>query len=200
MNVCDGAGWFIITSRLAFSEDFIRVLLCNAASVRIRAHALPHLEAPYAAIASHDGAHRLERFGSLRPGVGEVLGIAADLTRLEEKLLYPSNTQLAIFVSVTPGPTFRLDAIQIKIDGQLATHYIYSFKELDALQHGGVQRIYTGNVPTGAHQVVVSVNGKTDSGKDFNRDETFGFDKGVEPKLLGITLAGPDTIQLGNWN
>lgn len=130
----------------------------------------------------------------------DVLGIAADLTRLEEKLLYPSNTQIAIFVSLTPGQTFRLDAMQIKIDGQLATHYIYSFKELDALQHGGVQRIYTGNVPTGAHQVVVSVNGKTDSGKDFSRDETFGFDKGVEPKLLGITLAGPDSIQLGHWN
>ena len=130
----------------------------------------------------------------------DVLGIAADLTRLEEKLLYPSNTQIAIFVSLTAGQTFRLDAMQIKIDGQLATHYIYSFKELDALAHGGVQRIYTGNVPTGAHEIVVSVTGKTDSGKDFNRDETFGFDKGVEPKLLGITLAGPDSIQLGNWN
>ena len=130
----------------------------------------------------------------------DVLGIAADLTRLEEKLIYPSNTQIAIFVSLTPGQTFRLDAMQIKIDGELATHYIYGFKELDALQHGGVQRIYTGNVPTGAHQVAVSVNGKTDSGKDFSRNETFGFDKGVEPKLLGITLGGPDSIQLGNWN
>jgi len=58
----------------------------------------------------------------------DVLGIAADLTRLEEKLLYPSNTQIAIFVSIPQGQKFRLDAMRINIDGQLATHYIYSLR------------------------------------------------------------------------
>ena len=129
----------------------------------------------------------------------DVLGIASDLTRLEEKLLYPSNTQIAIFVSIPQGQKFRLDAMRINIDGQLATHYIYSFKELDALQRGGVQRVYTGNVPTGAHEIVVAVNGKTDSDREFNRAETFTFSKGVEPKLLGITVTGPESIQLGDW-
>src|SRR5262249_59587506 len=65
----------------------------------------------------------------------DVLGIAADLSRLEEKLLYPSNTQVAIFVSIASGETFRLDAMRIDVDGKLATHYIYGFKELDALLH-----------------------------------------------------------------
>lgn len=129
----------------------------------------------------------------------DVLGIAADLTRLEEKLLYPSNTQIAIFVSIPQGEKFRLDAMRINIDGKLATHYIYSFKELDALQRGGVQRVYTGNVPTGAHEIVVAVSGKTDSDREFNRADTFTFSKGVEPKLLGITVAGPESIQLGDW-
>jgi hypothetical protein len=129
----------------------------------------------------------------------DVLSIAADLSRLEEKLLYPSNTQLAIFVSINPGETFRLDAMKIDIDGATATHYIYSYKELEALQKGGVQRIYTGNIPTGSHEIAISVNGKTQTDKDFTRTETFAFDKGVEPKLLGVTLAGPETIQLGDW-
>lgn len=129
----------------------------------------------------------------------DVLGIAADLTRLEEKLLYPSNTQVAIFVSITGGETFRLDAMRIDVDGKLATHYIYAFKELDALQHGGVQRIYTGNIPTGAHEIAVSINGKTQFDKDFTHTETFAFSKGVEPKLIGITLTGPESIQLGDW-
>src|SRR5262245_63923581 len=93
----------------------------------------------------------------------DVLSIAADLSRLEEKLLYPSNTQLAIFVSISTGETFRLDAMKIDIDGATATHYIYSYKELEALQKGGVQRIYTGNIPTGAHEIAISVNGKTRS-------------------------------------
>ena len=129
----------------------------------------------------------------------DVLGIAAELNRLEEKLLYPSNTQLAIFVSIAEGETFRLDAMQINIDGQLATHYLYGFKELDALQHGGVQRVYTGNVPTGSHEIEVSINGKTPGGDDFVSSETFSFDKGVEPKLLGIALNGPKAIELGEW-
>jgi hypothetical protein len=129
----------------------------------------------------------------------DVLGIAAELNRLEEKLLYPSNTQLAVFVSIAQGETFRLDSMQINIDGELATHFLYSFKELDALQHGGVQRIYTGNVPTGSHQIEVSINGKTPGGDDFVSAETFSFDKGIEPKLLGIALNGPKSIDLGEW-
>ena len=129
----------------------------------------------------------------------DVLGIAADLGRLEERLLYPSDTHLAIFVSIEQSQTFRLDAMQINIDGELATHYIYSFKELEALQSGGTQRIYTGNLPTGAHEIEVSVSGKTDNGSDFNSTETFSFSKGIEPKLLGIALAGPETIELGEW-
>lgn len=129
----------------------------------------------------------------------DVLGIAADLTRLEEKLLYPSNTQVAIFVSIAEGETFRLDSMQIAIDGALATHFLYGFKELEALQRGGVQRVYTGNVPTGSHEIAVSINGKTPSGDDFNSNATFSFDKGVEPKLLGIALNGPAAIDLGEW-
>jgi hypothetical protein len=129
----------------------------------------------------------------------DVLGIAAELNRLEEKLLYPSNTHVAIFVSIADGETFRLDSMQIAIDGALATHYLYGFKELEALQRGGVQRIYTGNLPTGGHEIAVSINGKTTSGDDFNSTETFAFDKGIEPKLLGIALNGPKAIELGEW-
>ena len=92
---------------------------------------------------------------------------------------------------------------RIEINGELATHHIYSFNELEALQKGGVQRAYTGNVTTGNHEMMVTVIGKTDGGKDFTRSETFAFSKGVKPKTLGITLAEPglgnDGIQFGDW-
>lgn len=133
----------------------------------------------------------------------DVLSIAAELSSLEERLLYPSGTQLAVFVSVADGETFRLDAVQIHVDDQLAAHYIYSYKELEALQKGGVQRIYTGNIPTGAHELAVSIHGQLRSGRDFERTERFAFTKDVEPKLLAVTLASPDSggaaIQLGEW-
>ena len=130
----------------------------------------------------------------------DVLSIAAELSRLEERLLYPSNTQVAVFVSLAEGETFRLDSVQIQIDGELVAHHIYSFKELEALQKGGVQRIYTGNVSTGEHRLEVSVAGKLSSGTDLSATESFSFSKDAEPKLVGVTLAGQgSSISLGAW-
>jgi len=133
----------------------------------------------------------------------DVLSIAAELRRLEERLLYPSNTQVAVFVSLAQGETFRLDSVQIQIDGAPVARHLYSFKELEALQKGGVQRIYTGNVATGEHRLEVSVAGKLPDGKDFRATESFSFSKGVEPRLVGITLAGRESgaasMHLGGW-
>ncbi len=123
----------------------------------------------------------------------DVLDIASQLSLLEEKLLYPSGTQVAIFVALAPGDAMRLDAVRLKIDGQLVTHYIYSFKELEALRKGGVQRIYVGNVATGDHRLEVLVDGKGEGGQDYSRTEQFTFRKEVKPKLVELTLAGPDS-------
>jgi hypothetical protein len=131
----------------------------------------------------------------------DVLSIASELNLLEERLLYPSNTQFALFVSVAEGEEFRLDAVHIQIDGEMVAEHIYSFNELEALQKGGVQRIYTGNVATGSHVLDVMVAGKSAGGQDFNRSESFTFSKDVEPKLVDITLSAPDAgggIQLGD--
>jgi hypothetical protein len=123
----------------------------------------------------------------------DVLSIAAELSQLEEKLLYPSGTQVAIFIALAKGDQMRLDAVRLQIDGQLVAHYIYSFKELEALRKGGVQRVYVGNVATGDHQLDVLVDGKLKGGADVNRTEHFTFHKQVKPKLVEVTVAGPDS-------
>ena len=132
----------------------------------------------------------------------DVLSIAQDLSLLEERLLYPSGTHVAVFVAMDAADAFRLDAVRVEIDGELATHYIYSFKELEALQNGGVQRVYTGNVAVGSHDLTISVNGKLQNGRDFETSETFSFDKDVDPRLLGLTLSaagGGAAIEFGVW-
>jgi hypothetical protein len=133
----------------------------------------------------------------------DVLSIAQELNRLEERLLYPSNTQIALFIALADGDAVRLDAVQIQIDGQPVARYIYSHKELEALQKGGVQRVYTGNVPTGEHQLEVSVIGKLAGGRDYSETGRFNISKGVAPKLVGITLSGPESgkaaIEIGDW-
>lgn len=131
----------------------------------------------------------------------EVLSIATELSRLEEKLLYPSNTQVSVFLSLAEGEELQLESAHIRIDGAPVAHHVYTFEELQALQKGGVQRIYTGNVPTGEHRLEVSIAGKLSNGEELRASESFRFRKDVEPKLVDITLAGGASgsarIQLG---
>ena len=119
---------------------------------------------------------------------GDVLSIAADLNQLEEKLLYPSNTQVAVFVSLVRGETLRLDSVEIRLDGKPVANHIYTFKELQALQKGGVQRIYTGNIMTGNHDLQVSVIGKSKGGADLRNTKRFKVNKDVGPKIVDISL------------
>ena len=132
----------------------------------------------------------------------DVLAIAAELNLLEERLLFPSNSQVAIFVALADEEEFRLDSVQLGINEELAAHHIYSFKELDALRQGGVQRLFMGNLPSGDHSLRVSVLGKLPNGKDVNLVESFSFEKGIEPGLFGITLSpgsGNSPIELQDW-
>ena len=158
--------------------------------------------APTAVLAQQDNASQGldEQVQEIK---SDVLSIAAELNQLEEKLLYPSGTQVSIFIALAKGDQMRLDAVRIQIDGQLVAHHIYSFKELEALHKGGVQRIYVGNVATGDHQLEVLVDGKLEGGADFSRTERFTVRKEVKPKMVGLTLAGPDSgnapIALGEW-
>jgi len=133
----------------------------------------------------------------------DVIGIAAELTRLEEKLLYPSNTQVSFFVSVADEDNTTVDAIQLTLDGKVIAKHIYTFRELEALQKGGVQRIYTGNIRTGAHELVVTVMGKSPSGAKFKKTAKYKVDKKVRPKIVEVRLDGPGDreqgIQFKDW-
>jgi len=126
---------------------------------------------------------------------GDVLGIAAELKQLEEKLLYPSGTQFAVFLSLAGGEKFRLDAVDIELGGKPVAHYLYTFKELEALQDGGVQLIYTGNIKTGEHDLQVTLIGKSVDGSDYRKTNSFNVVKDVGPKIVEIALAGPGSSE-----
>jgi len=65
------------------------------------------------------------------------------------------------------------------------------------LQKGAVQRIYTGNVRSGEHDLRVFVIGKTGGGADFQKAESFKVNKDVGPKIVEISL-GAQSIALKN--
>ena len=125
----------------------------------------------------------------------EALAIAAELNQIEEKLLYPSDTQIAVFVAWDTDETFRLDSIEVELDGEPTARHIYTFKELEALQKGGVQRLYTGNITIGDHEMHVFASGKSSAGFDINHSKQFKVHKSVGPKIVEILLA-PQSIDI----
>ena len=121
----------------------------------------------------------------------DVLAIAAELNSLEERLLYPSNTQVSVFVSLKADDAFLLDSLELRMNGEAVAYHLYSYKELEAFKKGGVQRIYTGNLSSGKHEVQVTMLGKSRGGSDLNYSESFWIEKSVRPKAVEINLASP---------
>lgn len=133
----------------------------------------------------------------------DVLNLSTELARLEEKLLFPSNTQVSLFVSMHKGDDFRLDSVQLKLDDKVVAQHLYTFRELEALQMGGVQRLYTGNINTGEHELVVSYIGKAPAGGEYKRSGTYRISKDVGPKFVEIKISGPESteqdLQFRDW-
>ena len=133
----------------------------------------------------------------------DVIDLTADLLQLEEKLLFPSNSQFAVFVSLGDPEDLRLDAIQVKLENKVLAHHLYTFRELESMQKGGVQKIYTGNIKTGNHKLVISYSAKAASGGEMKRSTSYTLTKGVGPKFVEIRIGGPEAdaqgIKFKDW-
>jgi hypothetical protein len=119
---------------------------------------------------------------------GDVIKLNRDLLVLEEELLFPASTQVALFVSMDVGKMFELDSVQIKLDDKIVSDYLYTPLEVAALHRGGVQRLYLGNLKTGDHELVAYFTGKGPHDRDYKRGATVKFDKGTDPKYIELRI------------
>jgi hypothetical protein len=118
----------------------------------------------------------------------DVVDLNKDLFVLQEELLYPANTQVAVYVSMDVGAFFALDSVQVKIDNKEVKNYLYTAREAEALLKGGVQEIYLGNVKVGKHELVAFFTGKGPVERAYKRGATISFDKGVGAKYLELKI------------
>ena len=118
----------------------------------------------------------------------DVLKLNRELFQLEETLLFPTNTQVAVFLSLDIGKFFDLDAVQVKIDDKTVSNYLYTRRELDSLRRGGVHRIYFGNLRAGAHELVAFFTGRGPQGRDYRRGATLEFKKTAGPKYIELRI------------
>jgi len=118
----------------------------------------------------------------------DVVDLNKDLFILEEELLFPANTQVAVFLSMDVGDFFALDSVQLKIDRKEVINYLYTPREVEALLKGGVQRLYLGNLKVGAHELVAFFKGKRPNDRPYKRGASLRFEKGVGAKYLELKI------------
>jgi hypothetical protein len=118
----------------------------------------------------------------------DVIDLNKDLFVLQEELLFPANTQVALYISMDVGTFFALDSVTVKIDNKEVKNYLYTAREADALLKGGVQQIYLGNLKVGKHELVAFFTGKGPVERAYKRGATISFDKGVGAKYLELKI------------
>jgi predicted negative regulator of RcsB-dependent stress response len=118
----------------------------------------------------------------------DALDLAAELNLLEQELLYPAATRVTVSLALGQDSDVELSAVELRIDGGLTARHVYSTRELEALQKGGVHRLYTGNVTAGPHELGVRITGKAADGTSFEKAGRHSFSKNVDAKSLAIRL------------
>ncbi len=119
----------------------------------------------------------------------QVVDLNRDLFMLEEELLFPANTQVAVFISMDVGTFFALDGVQIEMDGKEVANYLYTQREVDALIRGGVHRVWLGNLKAGKHELTAFFTGVGTHERDYKRGATLEIEKGVGAKYVELKIS-----------
>jgi hypothetical protein len=133
-----------------------------------------------------------------------VVDLNRELFILEEDLLFPASTQVAVFVSVDVGHFFKLDSMKLSINGEDITSHLYTDREISALTRGAIQRLYTGNVKTGEHEVAVYLHGFGPENRPYKLAASLVFEKDDEPVRLEVRVQDSTKnfqpkIEIVNW-
>jgi hypothetical protein len=167
---------------------FAGLLSLAALAPCARAQSAPPAATPaaIAAAPASSGAAGLD--DRIQEAKSDVIRLNRDLMVLEEELLFPAGTQVAIFVSMDVGKLFALDSVRVKLDGKDVAAYLYTPSEVQALHRGGVQRLYVGNLRAGSHELVAFFTGKGPHDRDYKRGATVRIEKGTEPKYIELRI------------
>lgn len=118
-----------------------------------------------------------------------VIDLNRELFMLEEELLFPANTQVAVFLSMDVGEFFALDSVRLEVNGKEVSNYLYTEREVEALHRGGVQKLYLGNLKTGEHELVAIFTGVGPQGRDYRRGTALKFDKQIGAKFVELQIS-----------
>lgn len=121
----------------------------------------------------------------------QVADLNSAVFKLEEDILHPANTQLAVYFSDKAQNYFTLDSVELSIDGHNAVSHLYTEKERKALNKGGIQRLYIGNLSAGPHKISATLNGQGVNDHYFRKEATFSVQKGDNAAQVQLIITAP---------
>ena len=118
----------------------------------------------------------------------QALELNRDLLLLEEELLFPNDSRLAVFLSVEVEGFFSMEAVTLSIDGRQVMQFLYTPRQLDALRRGGIHRLYMGNVKAGEHGIVAVFTGRGPEDREYRRATEVTLEKTSDEQNLELKI------------
>jgi len=128
----------------------------------------------------------------------QVLKLNRELFILEEDLLFPASTQVAVFVSVDVGRFFKIDSIELKINDKNVAGFLYTERQRKALEKGGIQQVYLGNLKEGKHQLTAIFTGLDGEGRSSQRAITHLFEKEDDVVMIELKVEDNESSYRAN--
>ena len=173
-----------------FRRGSLRARLLTVASiVLLAAGALVARDASSAEVAADPAAELRAVDQDVQDLKKQLVDLNRDLFKLEEEILYPASTQVAVFLSLNVGTFFALDSVTVKVDDKEVANYLYTEREVEALHRGGVQKLYLGNLKSGPHELVAFFTGKGPHDRDYRRGTSVSFEKTVGAKYVELRIS-----------
>jgi len=118
----------------------------------------------------------------------EVLKLNRELFILEEDLLFPASTQVAVFVSVDIGRFFTIDSVELKINDKDVAGFLYTQRQRESLEQGGIQQLFKGNLKTGQHELTAIFIGVDHEKRTVKRAVSYQFEKEDDAVMIELKV------------
>lgn len=178
------------------SCNFLKLVTSLVFIIALNGHAFA--EENKLAESSSELAQQLEALKS------QVVQLNRELFILEEDLLFPASTQIAVFVSVDTGQFFSIDSVEVKINDQDVAGFLYTTRQREALEQGGIQKLYLGNLKMGEYQLTAIFTGVDAEGRMVKRAAEYQFEKEdeslmIELKVVDNTASYRSQVVVEEW-
>lgn len=131
----------------------------------------------------------------------EIAGLKAEVSahadaifKLEKSVLHPVDTRLAVFLTLASRDGLDLDSVELFVNGKPAASHLYTARESESLQQGGVQQLFTGNLANGEHELKAVITARAANDRFVRRESTHRFQKrpGVLRFQMALEAKAPD--------